>query len=330
MTSAGTLEAIGFDDARRSEAENMGLREEDCGRIIRIDRGWTTIQRTASTDRIPLEGCPPLAVGDWVAFDRAGTMIRLERTSSLVRRAAMAKAEAQFMAVNVDLVVIVIALDSEISPKRLQEFVVLARDSGAQPLIVLTKSDVGDGPQAKAMVSELLADVDVIAVNMKDAEGIEEIRRRVTNRTVVLLGASGAGKSTLTNELLGEDVQETGGVKASGEGRHTTTARHLVALPGGGAIIDSPGIRSISPWTEGEGVAQTFPELDELAQSCRFSDCTHLGIAGCALDEAVDVGSIDATRRDLYLRFLADKEAAERDLEARDERLRKRRDRRRR
>ena len=235
-------------------------------------------------------------VGDWLAEDDSGTLVRLERSSLLVRRAVSAKAEPQLMAANVDVVLVTWGMDTQVSSGRCRDMLVLARDSGARPVLVLSKVDVGTG------VDELLAELDgfldgveVMTSSAVTGEGFDRLRELTTDCTIVLLGSSGAGKSTLTNLLLGVEAQETGDVGRSGEGRHTTTSRELLPLPGGGAIIDSPGIRAATVWEDEEDdtkeVVSRFPDLDELAEECRFSDCTHRGAPAVRSTEPCPTGS---------------------------------------
>ena len=311
------LEEIGLDAGFVEVAISQGIVPRSLGRVVRIDRGWASVQRRTALDRLELRDCPQIAVGDWIGLDGTGANVRVERRSALVRRSVSERVEAQYMAANVDLVVIVYALDTEISDSRLTELIVMARDSGAEPLVVLTKADKSDDLEGVLhRVEEIAAGIEVIVVSSVTAMGLERFRDFVRNKTIVLLGASGAGKSTLTNALLLAEAQETGEVRRKGEGRHTTTSRQLLGIPGGGAVIDTPGIREVSMWSDGDGVALTFPELDELAMRCRFSDCTHRGIAGCAIDVAIEAGTISADRRDAYLLFVEELAAVERDREA--------------
>ena len=311
MTASGThpLADIGFDGTREEEVSAEGLRDATVCRVVRMDRGWATLQSADGTRRVRLRECPPIVVGDWLAEDATGTLVRLERRSLLVRRAVSAKAEPQLMAANVDVVLVTWALDTRVSSGRCRDMLVLARESGARPVLALSKVDTAD--TADALLAELdgiLDGVEVVTTSVVTGEGLDRLRRLTSGRTVVLLGSSGAGKSTLTNVLLGVAAQETGTVGRGGEGRHTTTSRQLLPLPGGGAIIDSPGIRAAAMWEDEEAeetvVESRFPDLDDLAEECRFSDCSHRGAPGCALDRAVTDGELTAARRDEYLDYV--------------------------
>ncbi len=308
------LADIGFDDARVDEVVSGGWRPESAYRVVRMDRGWATLQGVDGTRRVRLRDCPTIVVGDWLVEDAEGTLVRLERRSLLVRRAVSGKAEPQTMAANVDVVLVTWALDTRVGDGRLRDMLVLARESGARPVLALSKVDTAD--TAAGLVEELgdaLEGVEVVTTSSVTGEGIDRMREITSGRTVVLLGSSGAGKSTLTNVLLGTESQGTGEVGRAGEGRHTTTSRELLPLPGGGAIIDSPGIRAATVWeeVEGEGAEadSRYPDLDALAEECRFNDCTHRGAPGCALDRAVSDGELTPSRKAEYLVFVDEREA---------------------
>jgi len=235
----------------------------------------------------------------------------MERHSVLVRKSVSGRDEPQHMAANVDVVLVIWALDNRVGSGRLRDMLTLARDSGAAPVLILSKVDTSDS--AEALIDELgdaLDGVEVVTTSTVTGEGLDRLREVTTGQTVVLLGASGAGKSTLTNVLLGNEAQETGEVGRTGEGRHTTTRRELLPLPGGGAIIDTPGIRAATAWEDPEEDTQEpprFPDLDVMAEECRFSDCGHRGTPGCALDRAVADGTLERRRRDQYLTYVGER-----------------------
>ena len=301
------LAALGFDRARVEETVAAGWAPGLAARVVRIDRGWSTLQGTHKVRRVPLRECPQIVVGDWLVPDGLGELQRLERRSLLVRRSVSGRDEPQHMAANVDVVVVTWALDTRVGSSRLKDMLALARDSGAVPVLVLSKVDTSDsGEELLEELGDELEGVEVVTTSTVTGEGLDRLRELTTGCTVVLLGASGAGKSTLTNVLLGADAQETGDVGRTGEGRHTTTRRELLPLPGGGAIIDTPGIRAASTWDDpDEEVAPSpFPDMDELAEECRFSDCAHDGTPGCALARAVADGDVDPIRLRDYLAYL--------------------------
>lgn len=324
------LSLIGLDDARRAEVRRRHREVAKVSRVIRMDRGWATLQTATESVRVPLRECPPIVVGDWLV-DGPDGLERLERRSLLMRRAVSERIEPQLMAANIDLVIVTWALDSRVRSNRLKELILMARDSGAEVLVLLTKQDLFPRSVAilKSEVAEVLEGVEVRALDARSEDAIEMIRPLVANRTIVFLGASGAGKSTLTNLLLEDHDQETAAVGRTGEGRHTTTSRQLFAIDGGGAIIDSPGIRDVTVWGEGEGLKASFPELDELAEQCRFSDCTHRSIDGCALSLAVAEGVVSAGRRDQYLEFLEEQRSLDAEREALERKITRAKNRRR-
>jgi ribosome biogenesis GTPase len=318
------LAHLGFDRARADEVRTAGFATEQVARVVRIDRGWATLQGTRKVRRVPLRECPQVVVGDWLVPDDQGVLQRLERRSLLVRKSVSGRDEPQHMAANVDVVVVTWALDTRVSSGRLRDMLTLARDSGATPVLVLSKVDTSDSGEALvAELGEVLDGVEVVTTSTVTGEGLERLRALTTGRTVVLLGASGAGKSTLTNVLLGDESQETSEVGRTGEGRHTTTRRELLPLPDGGAIIDTPGIRAATTWDDGEeeDEAPRFPDLDALAEECRFSDCSHVGTPGCALDRAVADGTLERKRRNEYLAFVEERSTR---VEARSEATRQR------
>jgi ribosome biogenesis GTPase len=196
------------------------------------------------------------------------------------------------------------ALDADFSVRRLERYLLMGRESGAAPVILLTKPDLA--PDLAAQVAEvvtLAGDVPVHVINPKRSEGIELVAGHLAHgRTAALLGSSGVGKSTIINRLVGSDVQKTREVRdADSKGRHTTTHRELVPLPGGGLIIDTPGMRELQLWEASEGVRETFEDVEALAGGCRFADCRHRDEPKCAVKEAVAAGTLAADRLQAYL-----------------------------
>jgi ribosome biogenesis GTPase / thiamine phosphate phosphatase len=316
---AHPLAPIGFDATRLAEVESAGYAPERAARVVRIDRGWATLQETDTTSRVRLRDCPHIVVGDWLVADGTGVLQRLERRSLLVRRSVSGRDEPQLMAANVDVVLVMWALDTRVGSGRLKDMLALARDSGALPVLVLSKVDAPDSPDGlDEDLGEVAEGVEVVVTSVVTGDGLARLQELTSGRTVVLLGASGAGKSTLTNVLLGADAQETNSVGRTGEGRHTTTRRELLPLPGGGAIIDTPGIRAATMWEddEEEDKPAPFPDLDELAEECRFADCAHDGTPGCALGQAVAAGTLTSARLGAYRAYLAGSAAVSETREA--------------
>lgn len=243
---------------------------------------------------------PPPVVGDWVVLDRNHTpQATLPRDSLLRRRAAGGEGE-QAMAANVDLVLIVCGLDRPVRLGRIQRTMTLANDAGAESLVVLTKADTV-GPEVPAAAELTVAEVDptlgVVTLSAKGGWGIDDLLAHVGRRTVALIGESGAGKSTLVNALVQNEVAAEGRVRTGdAKGRHTTTSRELHLLATGGVLVDTPGIREVGIFADPDAVAETFPEVEELTELCRFSDCAHQTEPGCAVLAAVADGSLDPDR----------------------------------
>jgi ribosome biogenesis GTPase / thiamine phosphate phosphatase len=288
------------------------------GRVRRIDRGWSSLL-TLDDDgsaRVRNRGAD-IAVGDWVVpSDDARVEHVLPRRSAFVRRASFAgaKAEAHTLAANIDVVFLVHSLSSPPNERRLERELVLAYDSGAAPVIVLTKADLSDDVAAAVRVVEQLSfDVPVYAVSGRTGDGVGTLLDQAAgHRTLALLGASGVGKSTLVNCLVGRTVQRTQEVReADQRGRHTTVAAELVALPSGGWLIDTPGLRALSLWASGEGIERAFQDVFDVAEHCRFRDCKHENEPGCAVREAVAAGRLDAQRVQHLTRLVAEELALE-------------------
>jgi ribosome biogenesis GTPase len=244
-----------------------------------------------------------VAVGDWVLLDPAQDpqLVRhaLARRSALLRKAAGRTSEAQVLAANVDLVLIVTGLDGDFSPRRIERLAALAWDGGATPVVVLNKADLC--PDLDARVREATAaapGAEVLVTAALDGQGIELVRGLLpTGQTGVLVGSSGVGKSTLINRLLGSERQRTGAVRADdGRGRHVTAARQLLPLPGAGVLIDVPGLREVGVWGGDEGLQHAFADITELAAGCRFSDCGHSGEPGCAVQAEIASGGLAVAR----------------------------------
>jgi ribosome biogenesis GTPase len=244
------------------------------------------------------------AVGDWVALrarpgdERATISAVLPRTSYFARKVAGRTTEIQVVAANVDLVFLVSALDGDLNPRRLERYLALACAGGVEPVIVLNKADLcADVPAALTRVAAATARVETIVVSARAGQGLDDLEIRLrAGRTAAFMGSSGVGKSTLINRLLGCDAQAAGDLRGDGKGRHTTTRRELLPLPGGGLVIDTPGMRELQLWESDDGVGEAFVEVEDLAAECRFADCAHKGEPGCAVQAAVARGTLPAER----------------------------------
>jgi ribosome biogenesis GTPase / thiamine phosphate phosphatase len=245
------------------------------------------------------------AVGDWVAVaarpaEHAATIRHvLTRRTSFSRKVALHATEEQVLAANVDAVFLVMSLNEDYNLRRLERYVATAWESGAQPVILLTKTDLcPDWPLRVLEVESIAYGVPVHPVSALSGDGIETVRSYLApGRTIALLGSSGVGKSTLVNTLAGEELLATAAIREDdGEGRHTTRHRQLVLLPGGGLVIDTPGLRELRLWDVAEGVSTTFADVEELAASCRFNDCAHRSEPGCAVQAALANGTLQFGR----------------------------------
>ncbi len=278
------------------------------------------------------------AVGDWVAIadpdgaERALVQAVLPRRTKFSRMAATDGGDAveQIVAANVDVVFLTAGLDGDFNPRRLERYLTLGWESGAAPVVVLTKADLcADVEAALLDVEPVAIGVPVHAVSNVTGEGVDALAQYFAEgRTVAALGSSGVGKSSLVNRLAGEELMATGDLRADGRGRHTTTHRQLLLLPGGGLFLDTPGMRELRLWESEEGLATAFDDVAAAAASCRFSDCSHEREPDCGVRAAIANGTLDRDRYDSWrklqneLRWLAVKQDAQLRSEARKERRR--------
>lgn len=304
------------------ESEFAPYAEQGClpGRVVRVDRGQcdvVTADGVLRADTAFVTPHDPLRVvctGDWVAVDPEGGTPRYVRTylprrTAFVRSTSSKRSEGQILAANVDHAIVAVSLAVELDLARIERFLALAWESGAQPVVVLTKADLVPDPVTLAYlvqdVETAAPGVPVLSVSAERREGLDVLNAVVGGGTAVLLGQSGAGKSTLANALLGEDAMDVQATRdVDGKGRHTTTTRNLLALPGGGVLIDTPGLRGVGLWDASSGVGQVFAEIEELAEGCRFHDCAHESEPGCAVLAAIDSGALPERRLDSYRKLM--------------------------
>jgi ribosome biogenesis GTPase len=246
------------------------------------------------------------AVGDWVCGSvrpeegRATIHRVLERRTKISRKGAGSVTDEQVLAANIDTVFLVTSLNQDLNPRRIERYLALACESGALPVVLLTKADLCNDPaEAVAEIERVAPSVSVHAVSALEGSGLDALAAYLgAGQTSVLLGSSGVGKSTLVNRILGEERQEVREIRSQDDrGRHTTSSRQLLFLPRGGMLIDTPGMRELQLWDTDEGFGQTFQDVEEAASHCRFTDCGHhAGTPGCAVQAAIESGALPPER----------------------------------
>ncbi len=282
-----------------------------CGRVARVDRGAVDVLIVADDGfisvRASLRGHDlSLVVGDRVELTEDDSHWRVDavlpRRTSIERAVASGRSVAQVLAANVDTVFVAMPVTPEPKLALVERMVALAWDSGATPVIVVTKADLCDETDAvTADIAEAAPGVDVVAVSVVMVGGLDALSPYLlAGQTVCVLGRSGAGKSSLVNALLGMDVLDTAEVRRDGKGRHTTTHRELHMLPNGAVVIDTPGLRGAGLWVSDEGLDRAFSDVEELVESCRFNDCSHTQEPGCAVLDAVEDGRLPQRRLDSW------------------------------
>ncbi|MFE0803359.1 ribosome small subunit-dependent GTPase A [Streptomyces sp. NPDC058812] len=330
------LAEYGWDEGWEAEFAPYAAHELVPGRVVRVDRGQCDVATPDGVVRadtefvVPRDPMKVVCTGDWVAVDPEGGNPRYARTilprrTAFVRSTSSKRSEGQVLATNIDHIIICVSLAVELDLGRIERFLALAMssssgdallresadawESGAQPLVVLTKADLVPDP---VTLGHLVQDVEttapgvpVLSVSAEQGEGLDLLAAVVAGGTAVLLGQSGAGKSTLANALLGEDVMDVQAIRdVDGKGRHTTTTRNLLVMPGGGVLIDTPGLRGVGLWDAGTGVGQVFAEIEELGRDCRFHDCAHESEPGCAVLAAIDTGELPERRLESYRKLM--------------------------
>ena len=321
--SDGTLAALGWTDELEAAFTPHRERGFRPARVVAEHRGGYYV-RSELGDRLAhargrlrddeIWGGMP-AVGDWVVVcdgpgERDAIEALLPRRTKVSRKTPWLKAEEHILVANVDTVMLVTGLDADFNPRRLERYLTAAWDSGADPVIVLTKLDVLDDTDKLVEAEAVAVGVPVHAVSNVTGEGLDELRALLRpTKTFVLLGSSGTGKSTLANRLAGRTVMDTGDLRNDGRGRHTTRHRQLLMMPGGAILIDTPGLRELQVW-EGD-LDSAFADIAELAAQCRFNDCAHSSEPDCAVTEALATGELDADRWQNYVKLQRELRAVE-------------------
>jgi ribosome biogenesis GTPase len=249
-------------------------------------------------------------VGDWVLLDLENQPVRiLERKSLIKRGSAGRESSIQLIAANIDTVFIVTSCNDEFNINRIERYLTIAAESGIHCVLVLTKTDLCSDPAIYTdAVTESLPGLSLEMVNALDPSSLDHLNRWIeSGQTIALLGSSGVGKSTIINGLIGDQDQATGAIRESdSKGRHTTTSRSLHRLPGGGLLLDNPGMRELQIVDSEEGIKATFSDIDLLAERCRFKDCQHTTEPGCAVVEAIEAGTLEQRRLDNYRKLVAE------------------------
>ena len=313
---------VGWNERWQALFDPYALRGLTPARVIRSDRGSALVASPAGIVRATpsarllrlARGAEDLAVaGDWVALmdteaiDVPLIEAVLPRTGAITRGDPGKDSDVQVLAANVDTVFVVHPIGEPPNLRRVERELSLAWDSGAVPVVVLTKSDLSVDPEAARVAVESIAlGVDVLVMNALAGESVAPLLDYMSgHRTAVLLGPSGAGKSTIVNALLGHQRQETRAVRVGDQrGRHTTVARELIALPGGGVLIDTPGLRALGLTGSEEGITLTFSDIEQLSGACRFRDCAHQDEPGCAVQAAIATGALPAARLASYQKLM--------------------------
>jgi len=315
------LNTLGWTPDLKSALAALEERRWTPGRVVAEHRGaWRvhTGERellARATGRLRHHSSSPLdlpGVGDWVALNtgknrRPTVEAVLPRRSVFVRKVAGLHAKVQVVAANIDHAFLMMSLDGDFNVRRLERYLAATWESGAAPVILLNKLDQTESAQrdeALRLVEEVAAGAPILGISAKTGEGLEGLMPFLAaQQTICLLGSSGVGKSTLLNKLKGAQVQVTAEVRdKDGKGRHTTTHRELFALESGALVVDTPGMREMRLWSSA-GLADAFPEIADLTDSCKYRDCHHTGDEGCAVDAAVNLGTVEPERWEAWLKL---------------------------
>lgn len=309
MTHPYTLSQLGWQPVFQQQLTLEELEDFTIARIFSLQRSQFTAISEAGSHTVDIRpDMPQLTVGDWVLLNHDGQLHRaLERLSLFSRKAAGTRVARQLIAANVNTLFVVCSMNQDFNLNRIERYLALANEAGVEPVVVLTKADLCDDPHSyQQQVQSLDPLLMVLTINCVDPHSVKALSPWCgSGNTVALLGSSGVGKSTITNTLCGTHIQHTSSIREDdGKGRHTTTGRSLHLLPGGGLLLDTPGMRELQLADCEHGIEETFSDIGKLATKCRFKDCQHQGEPGCAVQAAIASGTLDERRLNNYLKLM--------------------------
>ncbi|PAW11496.1 ribosome small subunit-dependent GTPase A [Vibrio sp. V1B] len=309
LTQPNPLKLLGWKPFFQQQLTLDDYEDTLFARVIAHHRSGYVVVSEQGETHLPIQASlPSMTVGDWVILNHQQQFSRLlERRSLFSRKAAGSKVAEQLIAANVDTVFIVCSVNHDFNLSRIERYLTLVNEADVEPVIVLTKADLCDDvDELKTQVQRLDPLLMVESVNGLDESSVSKLMSWCgEGQTVAFIGSSGVGKSTLVNTLLGEQEQETGGIREDdSKGRHTTTSRSIHLLPSGGVLMDTPGMREIQLTDCEAGVSETFSDIEALAEQCRFGDCQHQTEPGCAVQAAIEDGTLEMRRFTNYLKLL--------------------------